>query len=126
VDFFNPSAQQFWIEQFAYNKFNGTSALYGLWIDMNEPAVFDWHGMSFPPTVMHTRADGSTFLHLDAHNAYGLMMAKTSYEALLKRDSGKQRPFVLTRSTFVGGQKFGAMWLGDNYSTYAEAQSTLS
>lgn len=125
VDFFNSNARDFWAEQFEANRFNNTSALYGIWIDMNEPSVFDWHGKTFPPTAMHQKSDGTFIEHLDVHNAYGKMMARATYEALLKRDARKQRPFVLTRSTFIGSQRYGAMWTGDNLSTYTELDSLI-
>jgi len=69
---------------------------------MNEPSVFDWHTKTFPPTAIHHKSDGTIIEHINVHNAYGKMMARATYESLLKRDANKQRPFVLTRSFFIG------------------------
>jgi alpha-glucosidase (family GH31 glycosyl hydrolase) len=53
-------------------------------------------------------------MHRDVHNTYGHMMAKATYEGLIERDQGELRPFVLSRSVFLGSQKYGAKWTGDN------------
>jgi len=114
VDFFNSFARSFWHSLFKFDHFKNTSPLYGLWIDMNEPSVFDWHDMTLPPTAVHVLANGMSVSHLNVHNAYGLMMARASWEAIAKRDNYTQRPFVLTRSVFTGSQQYGACWTGDN------------
>ena len=66
-------------------------------------------------------------LHRDIHNAYGALMQKATYEGIVERNAeiavGKNkavRPFILTRSSFVGGQKFGALWTGDNMTGIKE------
>ena len=62
-------------------------------------------------------------LHRDVHNAYGLLMSATTYAGISERnqefskEKGQEypnRPFLLTRSHFIGSQKFGAFWTGDN------------
>lgn len=51
IDFLNPAAKAFWKKQ--YLGFKGTSSLYGIWIDMNEPSVFDGFESTFPMTNLH-------------------------------------------------------------------------
>jgi len=87
---------------------------------MNEPAVFSTDSHTMPMDAIHVKTDGTTRTHLEIHNAYGALHQRSSYRGLLKRDNNKQRPFVLTRSFFMGSQKFSAYWTGDNSATYGE------
>ena len=57
---------------------------------------------------------------------YGALMHRTTYRGLLKRDDGKRRPFVLSRSFFIGSQKYGAFWTGDNLSTLQEVGTSIN
>jgi len=51
-----------------------------------------------------------------ASKAYGLMMAKSTYLGTRSLLNG-QRPFVLTRASYSGVQKYSAQWTGDNVSS---------
>ena len=53
-------------------------------------------------------------------------MQRASWKGLYARDNGQQRPFVLTRSTFLGSQRYGTMWTGDNKVAYNDIYSYLS
>jgi mannosyl-oligosaccharide alpha-1,3-glucosidase len=44
----------------------------------------------------------------------------------MKRDNDERRPFVLTRSFFLGSQKFGAFWTGDNNAFNDELQGSIN
>ena len=79
-----------------------------------------------PKTSIHILGDSWKVLHRDCHNVYGHLMAKATYEALVDRDSGQLRPFLLTRSAFIGTQKYGAKWTGDNHATYAEMTISIN
>jgi alpha-glucosidase len=46
-----------------------------------------------------------------------MMMVKASRDGILKAHPDK-RPFVLSRSNYLGGQRFAATWTGDNMSTW--------
>lgn len=52
--------------------------------------------------------------HREVHNAYGYYFHMATSEGLLKREAGKDRPFVLSRAAFAGTQRYGAVWTGDN------------
>lgn len=53
-------------------------------------------------------------------------MQRSSFRGLLQRDNYTRRPFVLARSFFLGSQKFGTYWTGDNRSLYSELTSSLN
>lgn len=91
----------------------------GVWNDMNEPAVFDNHRKQMPEDNHH-RADaslGGPGPHARYHNTYGVLMVRATREGVAAAQPGK-RPFVLTRSNFIGGQRYAATWTGDNISNW--------
>jgi alpha 1,3-glucosidase len=51
-------------------------------------------------------------------------MHKSSYEGLKKR-LGNKRPFVLTRSYYIGSHKYSAAWTGDNIATFSDLELSL-
>jgi alpha-glucosidase len=59
--------------------------------------------------------DGDARLHAQVHNAYGLLMARATYEAL-RRLRPERRPFVISRSGYAGLQRYALHWTGDNSS----------
>lgn len=44
--------------------------MYGAWIDMNEPSVFEVPESTLPKNATHY-INGEARLHRDVHNAYG-------------------------------------------------------
>lgn len=82
--------------------------------DMDEPSVF---GRGTLPGFLVHENDGNPLFHEECHNAYGLLTARASWEAWKELKPG-ERPFVLTRSTYAGGQRYGATWTADNQSTW--------
>ncbi|HMX39958.1 MAG TPA: glycoside hydrolase family 31 protein, partial [Saprospiraceae bacterium] len=92
----------------------------GFWNDMNEPAVFYTNSKTLPGTAMH-HYDGHPCSHLKAHNVYGQQMSRSSWEGLL-RLRPQQRPFLLTRTTYSGGQRYAAVWTGDNVADWEHLQ----
>jgi alpha-glucosidase len=93
----------------------------GFWNDMNEPAVFDGPGKTMPLTNIHRIEEPGfatrTAAHAEIHNIVGLENARATYDGLLKLRPD-ERPFVLTRATFAGGQRYGFTWTGDNSATW--------
>ena len=92
----------------------------GVWNDMNEPAIFDVPSKTFPLDVRHDY-DGHPTSHLQAHNVYGMQMSRASYEGL-KEFAYPNRPFLITRATFAGGQRFASAWTGDNTASWEHLQ----
>lgn len=97
----------------------------GLWNDMNEPSVFDVKSGTMDEDAMHKGGDG--YLpesHLRYHNTYGMNMVKASREGSLLAYPDK-RPFVLSRDNFLGGQRYGATWTGDNMSCWEHLMMSI-
>jgi alpha-glucosidase len=95
----------------------------GIWNDMNEPAVFTepWHTMALD--VRHDN-EGQPTDHREIHNVYGMLMSRSTFEGLA-RLRPNARPFVLTRATFAGGQRWAALWPGDNTSDWNHLRATV-
>jgi alpha-glucosidase len=110
-DFTKPSTQQWWSGLYKNYMINGID---GVWNDMNEPSVFEVASTTMPEDNIHEGgnklAKGS---HLRYHNVYGTLMIKYSRDGILKVNPDK-RPFVLSRSGFLGSHRYGATWTGDN------------
>ncbi|MEM1121313.1 MAG: glycoside hydrolase family 31 protein [Bacteroidota bacterium] len=117
-DFTNPEVRDWWgdLYETLYNE-NGVS---GFWNDMNEPAMFKVNRCTFPDEVMH-HYEGQPVNHAKAHNIYGLNMSKATTLGL-KKLNPKKRPFLVTRATYSGGQRFAAVWTGDNIATWEHLQ----
>ncbi|MEO1585414.1 MAG: TIM-barrel domain-containing protein, partial [Planctomycetota bacterium] len=91
----------------------------GIWNDMNEPAVFNVQSKTMPDDNWH-RADadlGGPGVHRKYHNIYGMQMSRATREGMLQAFPDK-RPFVLTRAGYIGGQRYAAMWTGDNNANW--------
>ena len=95
----------------------------GIWNDMNEPAVFNNPAGTMPLDVKFDN-DGQPSDHREIHNVYGLLMTQGTYEGL-KRLRPDERPFVLTRATFAGGQRYAAQWPGDNVSDWTAMRGAI-
>jgi alpha-glucosidase len=59
------------------------------------------------------------------HNVYGQLMSRSTYEGLARLRPG-ERPFVLTRSSFAGGQRYAAVWTGDATADWSSLRQSLS
>ncbi len=104
-DFSKPDTRNWWKEKLkAYTNLG----VEGFWNDMNEIAT--WGNML--PELIECDFDGNRTTMREGRNVYGLLMARSTYEAassLLNK-----RPFNLTRSGFAGIQRYAAVWTGDN------------
>jgi alpha-glucosidase len=99
----------------------------GFWNDMNEPSVFDSPTKTIPLDVVHC-IDEPGFskreaTHAEIHDVYGMENSRATYEGLRTLDPGV-RPFVLTRATYAGGQRYAATWTGDNSSSWNHLRMT--
>ncbi|KAI8981496.1 alpha glucosidase [Pilobolus umbonatus] len=63
--------------------------------------------------------------HYDLHNLYGHAEGYITREALLK-NKGDKRPFILSRSSFVGSGKIFGHWTGDNHSLWSYLKISIA
>jgi len=100
--------------------------LAGIWNDMNEPSVFGTPNHSMPLDARHggDGGDGVPAEHRELHNVYGMLTSRATFEGL-ERLRPAERPFVLARATFAGGQRWAALWTGDNASTWEHLQASF-
>lgn len=99
----------------------------GFWDDMNEPSIFNVPTKTMPLDVVH-RIDEPGFktrtaTHAEIHNVYGMEDSRATFEGLKMLDPNL-RPFVLTRASYAGGQRYAATWTGDNSSTWNHLRMT--
>lgn len=121
LDFFDPKVREYYIGQYALDKFQGTTNDVYIWNDMNEPSVFNGPEITMPKDVMHFGG----WEHRDIHNINGLVNTIATYEALLRRSANKLRPFILTRSHYAGSQRYAAVWTGDNAAEWEHLRITF-
>ncbi len=114
-DYTRPETRKWWAG--LYPAFMATG-IDGVWNDMNEPSVFSGgeDGTMFSDNKHRGGGDLPAGSHLRYHNVYGRLMVQASREGIVQANPTK-RPFILSRSNFLGGQKFAATWTGDNQST---------
>lgn len=109
----------------------------GVWNDMNEPAIFNVSSKTMPldnvhagdPTLLtpmgtpqgEAKAKGD---HARYHNVYGMTMVKGSREGIQAANPDK-RPFVLSRATYIGGQRYHAGWSGDNTANWYHVEASV-
>ena len=113
-DFTNPEVREWWSNLF--KELIEEIGIKGVWNDMNEPAVMEIPGKTFPNDVRHNY-DGNYCSHRKAHNVYGMQMARATYHGL-KKFSYPKRPFVITRAAYSGTQRYSSTWTGDNVATW--------
>jgi alpha-glucosidase len=114
-DYTNPDTRAWWQSYLQDFLANGID---GVWIDLNEPSVISPLGVSFPEELVHVGGgDLPADSHARYHNAYGMLMSRATLEGI-KRARPDERPFLLSRSNYLGGQRYSAMWTGDNSASW--------
>ena len=127
LDFFNKETINFWKnlilkeEDYFYPGINNIH----IWNDMNEPSVFKINRNTLPKNTI-IKYNSQNYEHREVHNLYGYFMHRASYEALLEKYNNKIRPFILTRSFYIGSHKYSAMWTGDTKSNFDSLKNAIS
>lgn len=107
-DFTNPKVRQWWADKIKFYADNGVA---GIWNDMNEPAAWGQH----IPNIVEFNFEGEPTSMSQAHNVYGMLMSRSSFEGMKKHRNNK-RSLIITRATYSGGQRYSTIWTGDNAS----------
>lgn len=120
-DFTQPKTVRWWADLYKDFLDKGVD---GVWNDVNEPQISNTPTGTMPEDNKHLGGDKiPAGPHLKYHNVYGYLMVKASREGIMKARP-QNRPFILTCSNFLGGQRFAATWTGDNASW--ESHMTMS
>lgn len=120
-DFSKPSAREWWGGLFQGFLDIGVA---GIWNDMDEPSVFDQPTGTMPLELIQNN-DGQPTTHAEIHNVYGQLTSRSTYEGL-SRLRPNERAFVLTRATYAGGQRYAAVWAGDNTADWSSLRQSFS
>src|ERR1700733_10312568 len=93
----------------------------GFWNDMNEPSIFETPTKTMPLDTQHRIAEPGfaprTATHAEIHNVYGMLNSRATFEGQ-RQLAPNERPFVMTRASYAGGQRYAVTWTGDNSSTW--------
>ena len=97
----------------------------GVWNDMNEPAVFGTPDHTADLAARH-RGGGGLPAGTEAqyHNVFGMLEVRATREGIAAAHPDR-RPFVLSRAGFLGSQRYGATWTGDNVSKWEHLKMSI-
>ena len=86
--------------------------------DMNEPTIVDpgEPPRTFDLDLIHN-ADQGPRTHAEIHNVYGMLETRANLEEMLQVRPN-ERPLIITRATYAGGQRYAAQWSGDDWGTW--------
>lgn len=87
------------------------------WIDMNDPST----GPVDPNGMLFNNGQEAHGLH---RNQYALGMQMSACDGFLQA-CPDERPFLLSRSGFIGTAKYSAVWTGDNLSNEFYLQQSI-
>ncbi|KAK9300498.1 hypothetical protein QLX08_006841 [Tetragonisca angustula] len=140
-DFTNPKTQNYYLQMMSNMYRNFTYD--GAWIDMNEPSNFydgykngcPKNKLDYPkyiPNVIGNVLAKKTLcmnakhylgVHYDLHNTYGTSQAIAMNYALT--NIRQKRPFIISRSTWVGHGHYAGHWTGDVYSSWHDLKMSI-
>lgn len=133
-DYTRPANRAWWSK--LYPDFIG-QGITGVWNDMNEPAVFNVKSKTMPEDNRHAGDPamikpngqpqgeaGAKGDHARYHNVYGMQMIRGTREGIVALRP-EHRPFVLSRANYVGGQRYGATWTGDNSADWFHLEASI-
>ncbi|MEV7471667.1 TIM-barrel domain-containing protein [Streptomyces kronopolitis] len=121
-DFTDARVRKWWGGLYAERLAQGFA---GFWHDMNEPVSFAAFGERTLPRSARHALEGRGGDHREAHNVYGLAMARAGFDGLseLRPD---ERPFLFSRSGWAGLQRYGGSWSGEVATDWPGLRASLS
>ncbi len=121
-DFTDARVRKWWGALYAERLAQGFS---GFWHDRNEPVSFAPFGEQTLPRSARHALEGRGGDHREAHNVYGLAMARAGFEGLcaLRPD---ERPFLFSRAGWAGLQRYGGTWSGEVATGWEGLRASLS
>ncbi|XP_032662560.1 lysosomal alpha-glucosidase-like, partial [Odontomachus brunneus] len=140
-DFTNPQTVNYYTNMLS--NMHDSFAYDGAWIDMNEPSNFyngykngcSHNSLDYPeyvPNVVGGVLATKTLCmnakhylgsHYNLHNTYGISQAVATNHALIK--IRQKRPFIISRSTWVGLGHYAGHWTGDVYSSWHDMKMSI-
>ena len=118
LDMTNPAARKFWGDVFG--RYEGSTEYLHDWIDMNEPSVFSGPEITMPKNLKHN----GDVEHRHVHNMFGFYQHMATYDGMVRAHPNR-RPFILSRSFFIGTQRYGAIWTGDNMAKWSHLKISV-
>ncbi|MCB9727878.1 MAG: DUF5110 domain-containing protein [Deltaproteobacteria bacterium] len=123
-DFSQRATRDWWTRHMG--AFLETYPFSGVWVDLNEPVVYgviEW----YPPEELVSLGDDRTppATQAEYHSVYALQQLAAT-EAAFRQAHPDRRPFILTRSSYLGGQRHAATWTGDNTATWAHLDWSIA
>ena len=86
------------------------------------PAILD---RSLPAKTVCASARQEAGYHYDVHNLYGHTEGISSNHALSAMKPG-ERPFIISRSTFMGSGRYVGHWTGDNNADWDNLKYSIA
>ncbi len=120
-DFTKPEVRSWWGENYQRHLRHGID---GFWHDMNEPENFVGIGDPTIPLATQHYIEGRHGDHREVHNVYGMLHNRAAYEGLRKLRHDK-RPFIISRSGWVGMQRYSWSWTGDVETSWGIMRQTI-
>ncbi|MBS1723144.1 MAG: hypothetical protein JSS66_09360 [Armatimonadetes bacterium] len=113
-DFTEARVRDWWA---GYAKDFRSSGFGACWVDMNDPST----GPVDPTGMLFRSGSQAHALH---RNQYALGMQMATFEGF-RQACPNERPFILSRSGFIGTSKYAAVWTGDNISNEFYLQQSI-
>jgi len=121
-DVTDPAARTWWGARYAEEPLR---AFAGFAHTMDEPQSLAAFGDPTLPRSARHALEGSGGDHREAHNVYGLQLARAAYEGL-RAQRPEQRPFLLARSGWAGVQRYAGTTAGDTAAGWAGLRESLA